>query len=105
MQVDWFTTAAQFVNFFVLVWLLRRFLYTPVAAAIARRQKALADGFADADAATAAARSAEADYAARAASLAAEADAIRARARAEAATLICASFHVRKWISRYAVPG
>ncbi|MER2603590.1 MAG: F0F1 ATP synthase subunit B, partial [Candidatus Competibacter phosphatis] len=30
MQIDWFTVAAQIVNFLLLVWLLKRFLYRPV---------------------------------------------------------------------------
>lgn len=38
MQLDWWTLALQAVNFLVLVWLLRRFLYRPVQQVIARRQ-------------------------------------------------------------------
>ena len=83
MQIDWFTTAAQLVNFFVLVWLLRRFLYRPVVAAIARRQQAIADEFATAEAATAAAEATKADFKARAAALAQEAEAVRAQALAD----------------------
>jgi F-type H+-transporting ATPase subunit b len=30
MQVDWITVAAQIINFLVLVWLLKRFLYGPI---------------------------------------------------------------------------
>jgi F-type H+-transporting ATPase subunit b len=40
MLIDWFTVGAQAVNFLILVWLLKRFLYKPVLAAIdAREQK------------------------------------------------------------------
>ncbi len=39
MQIDWFTTGAQTINFLVLVWLLKRFLYRPVMAAMDRRQQ------------------------------------------------------------------
>lgn len=39
MPIDWFTVAAQIVNFFVLVWILKRFLYRPVLETMARRQK------------------------------------------------------------------
>jgi hypothetical protein len=30
MQVDWITTIAQIINFLVLVYLLKRFLYRPI---------------------------------------------------------------------------
>ena len=30
MSIDWITVAAQIVNFLVLVWLLKRFLYRPI---------------------------------------------------------------------------
>ena len=40
MLIDWFTVGAQAVNFLILVWLMKRFLYKPVLAAIdAREQK------------------------------------------------------------------
>ena len=29
MLIDWFTVGAQALNFLVLVWLLKRFLYKP----------------------------------------------------------------------------
>ncbi len=35
----WFTYSAQIVNFLILVWLLRRFLYRPVLRAIERREQ------------------------------------------------------------------
>jgi F-type H+-transporting ATPase subunit b len=43
MLIDWFTVAAQLVNFLILVWLLRRFLYQPVLKAIGEREKKIAD--------------------------------------------------------------
>lgn len=43
MQIDWFTTAAQIVNFLILVWLLKKFLYAPVLGAMERRQQKIAD--------------------------------------------------------------
>jgi F-type H+-transporting ATPase subunit b len=43
MQIDWLTVAAQIVNFLVLVWLLKHFLYGPVTAAMARREARIAD--------------------------------------------------------------
>lgn len=39
MLVDWFTVAAQFMNFLVLVLLLKRFLYKPVLNALDEREK------------------------------------------------------------------
>ncbi|HVW68456.1 MAG TPA: hypothetical protein VHB68_05740 [Steroidobacteraceae bacterium] len=43
MLIDWFTVAAQIVNFLLLVWLLQRFLYKPVLAAIDAREKRIAE--------------------------------------------------------------
>lgn len=42
MLIDWFTVAAQLVNFLILVWLLRRFLYQPVLKAIEEREQKIA---------------------------------------------------------------
>lgn len=38
MRVDWITTIAQIINFLVLVYLLKRFLYQPIVAAMDRRE-------------------------------------------------------------------
>ncbi|WP_158278925.1 F0F1 ATP synthase subunit delta [Leucothrix arctica] len=48
MQIDWLTVSAQIVNFLLLVWLLKHFLYGPVIDAMDRRQQAIADNIADA---------------------------------------------------------
>ena len=50
MLIDWFTVVAQVVNFLILVWLLKRFLYRPILAAIDAREKRIATALADADA-------------------------------------------------------
>jgi F-type H+-transporting ATPase subunit b len=42
MLIDWFTVGAQAVNFLILVWLMKRFLYQPVLAAIDAREKKIA---------------------------------------------------------------
>ena len=55
MLIDWFTTGAQAVNFLVLAWLLKRFLYKPILNAIDTREKRIARELSDA-----AARQAEA---------------------------------------------
>ena len=49
MTIDWFTVAAQALNFLILVWLLKRFLYEPVLNAIDLRDKAVAAAVADAE--------------------------------------------------------
>lgn len=50
MLIDWFTVIAQVVNFLILVWLLKRFLYRPILNAIDAREKRIALALADADA-------------------------------------------------------
>ena len=57
MLIDWFTVAAQALNFLVLVWLLKRFLYQPVLDAISTREQRIAKQLADAAAQAAAAKS------------------------------------------------
>ena len=42
MLIDWFTVIAQVVNFLILVWLLKRFLYKPILLAIDTREKGIA---------------------------------------------------------------
>ena len=49
MLIDWFTVGAQIVNFIILVWLLKRFLYKPILDAIDAREKRIAAELADAD--------------------------------------------------------
>ena len=56
MSIDWFTFGAQVLNFVVLVWLLKRFLYRPILGAIAAREKRIAAELENATAAEAEAR-------------------------------------------------
>jgi F-type H+-transporting ATPase subunit b len=42
MQIDWITVSAQIVNFLILIWLLKRFLYRPVIRAMDEREKLIA---------------------------------------------------------------
>jgi F-type H+-transporting ATPase subunit b len=49
MLIDWFTIAAQALNFLILVWLMKRYLYQPILSAIASREKLIAGELADAD--------------------------------------------------------
>ncbi|SCX60788.1 F0F1 ATP synthase subunit B [Nitrosospira sp. Nsp1] len=50
MLIDWFTVIAQIVNFLILVWLLKRFLYQPILRALDAREKRIAAELAAADA-------------------------------------------------------
>jgi F-type H+-transporting ATPase subunit b len=50
MLIDWFTVGAQVLNFLILVWLMKRFLYKPILNAIDAREKRIAKELADADA-------------------------------------------------------
>jgi F-type H+-transporting ATPase subunit b len=50
MLIDWFTVGAQSLNFIILVWLLKRFLYKPILNAVDAREKRIAAELADADA-------------------------------------------------------
>jgi F-type H+-transporting ATPase subunit b len=50
MLIDWFTVGAQALNFLILVWLMKRFLYKPILSAIDAREKRVAAELADADA-------------------------------------------------------
>src|SRR5690242_13371892 len=49
MLIDWFTVAAQIVNFLVLVALLRKFLWGRLVGAIDEREKRIAARLAEAD--------------------------------------------------------
>ncbi|MFA7059835.1 MAG: F0F1 ATP synthase subunit B [Pedobacter sp.] len=49
MLIDWFTVGAQTLNFLILVWLMKRFLYKPVLTAIDEREKRIATELANAD--------------------------------------------------------
>ena len=48
MLIDWFTVGAQALNFLILVWLMKRYLYQPVLQAIDAREQRIAAQIADA---------------------------------------------------------
>ncbi len=50
MLINWFTVLAQAINFLILVWLLKRFLYKPILHAIDEREKGIAAQLAQAEA-------------------------------------------------------
>jgi len=62
MLIDWFTVGAQVLNFVILVWLLKHFLYKPILNAIDAREKRIAAELADADAKSAEAKKERAEF-------------------------------------------
>jgi F-type H+-transporting ATPase subunit b len=48
MLIDWYTVGAQALNFVILVWLMKRYLYKPILHAIDAREKRIAAELADA---------------------------------------------------------
>ena len=84
MNVDGWTVLAQVVNFLLLVWLLKRFLYEPVQKVIAQRQARLLEERRAAEARAAAARAEEEKYKELVARLEAERRQILEQAAAQA---------------------
>jgi hypothetical protein len=70
MKIDWWTLGLQTLNALVLIWLLSRFLFQPVANIFAARQKAAEQVLSDAQAARTAAEGERAKAAAETARLA-----------------------------------
>lgn len=62
MQINWFTVIAQIVNFIVLVWLLKRYLYKPILKAIDEREKKIEGHIKDAEAKDALAKKEQAQF-------------------------------------------
>ena len=62
MLIDWFTVIAQVINFLILVWLLKRFLYRPILDAIDAREKRIVAKIADAEAKEAEAQKQHEEY-------------------------------------------
>jgi F-type H+-transporting ATPase subunit b len=50
MLIDWFTVGAQVLNFLILVWLMKHFLYKPILNSLDAREKRIGAELADADA-------------------------------------------------------
>src|SRR5271170_2717853 len=65
MLINWFTVGAQILNFLILVWLLKHFLYKPILGAIDAREKRIAAELADADAKKAEAQKERDDFQAK----------------------------------------
>lgn len=62
MLIDWFTLGAQILNFMILVWLLKRFLYRPILQAIDAREARVAQVLRAAEANQAEAEAARQDF-------------------------------------------
>ncbi len=50
MSIDWITVSAQIINFLILVWLLKHFLYQPVMDAMESREQRIAEQLSEAQA-------------------------------------------------------
>lgn len=50
MEINWFIVAAQIINFLILAWLLKKFLYKPILNAVAEREKKIVDQLKEAEA-------------------------------------------------------
>ena len=83
MRIDWWTLGLQAINFLVLVGLLWRFLYRPVARTLARRKEETEKTLADAAAVTARAEEARQKYEAERAGWPAERERLLQEARAQ----------------------
>lgn len=83
MQIDWFTYGAQIVNFLILIYLLRRFLYGPILNAMATRTENLHEQFAEAERKAAEAEALATDFRQRQATLEAEKSTILSDAMAD----------------------
>lgn len=65
MQIDWLTVIAQIVNFLILVWLLKRFLYLPIIRAMDQREQRISERLQDAELREQAAVDTKQDYQSR----------------------------------------
>lgn len=92
MSIDWITVAAQIVNFLVLIWLLKRFLYRPILDGIDAREKEIAERMGEAERIRVAAEEAKAEFEASSGKLRAGREGVleatRQAAEAERGTLL-----------------
>ncbi len=85
MSFSWTTFALQAINFLVLVWLLKRFLFKPVGAIVAERKTEIARVQSEAETARQSAEAARKDFESRQAQIASERQAIIDQARTQLA--------------------
>jgi len=96
MTIDWWTLGFQTVNVVILIWLLQRFFWRPVAALIAQRQVSAKAVMTDAQAQRDKAASALADVEKTRAGFAKERDGVLAAAHAQADKAAAASLETAK---------
>jgi len=84
LSIDWLTVAAQIVNFLILVWLLRRFLYGPITRAMEAREQHIQARLEEADETRKLAEMRARELAAERDGLAGERERFLAHARSEA---------------------
>lgn len=84
MSIDWITVGAQIVNFLVLIWLLKRFLYRPILDGIDAREAEIAERMGEAAAIRARAEGRAAEYRAQIADLSASRAEMLDKARRDA---------------------
>lgn len=84
MLIDWFTVGAEALNFLVLIWLMKRFLYKPILRAIDEREKRIAAELADADAKRTEAKKEQAEFQLKNEKFDREREALVGKARGEA---------------------
>lgn len=84
MPIDWFTVTAQIINFLILVWLLKRFLYQPILDGIDAREHKISSVLSNAEAQKKSAENLEAQYKEKLTNIDAERSTIIELAKAEA---------------------
>lgn len=62
MELNWSTFLLEMINFLVLVWILKHFLYQPILSVIAKRQESIAAGIAEAQQLNASAEALKREY-------------------------------------------
>jgi F-type H+-transporting ATPase subunit b len=85
MGLDWSTFLLELVNFLILIWILKRFLYAPVKTAIEARRQRVEGVLTEAQAARSGAERLRAEYESREQTWAAERDQARAALEQELA--------------------
>lgn len=83
MKIDWFTIIAQALNFLVLLWLMKRFLYKPILNAIDEREKLIAEKLANAEMKKSEAQKQKEEYDLRSEELSRQSEAFLIKAREE----------------------
>jgi F-type H+-transporting ATPase subunit b len=87
MLIDWFTVLAQVINFLVLVFLLKRFLYGPITKAMDEREAKIAANMVAAEQKAAEAKRAAEDYQLQVRELARKREALLQQAQQESEML------------------